>query len=130
MANLVASAQALGAEPDESRLLGLIERAAEALPRFDDPSFGALFDRYAQARVVLLGESTHGTSEFYRARAEITKRLVQKHGFSIVAVEADWPDASHVHAYISGAERPSALFCASRPGCGGTRKSGAGRLAS
>jgi erythromycin esterase-like protein len=49
-----------------------------------------MFDRFANARVVLLGEATHGTSEFYRARAQITRRLVERHGFNIVAVEADW----------------------------------------
>jgi erythromycin esterase-like protein len=42
--------------------------------------------------VVLLGEATHGTTEFYDARAAITEMLVAKHGFNIVAVEADWPD--------------------------------------
>ena len=42
----------------------------------------------------MLGEASHGTSEFYRARAAITKRLIEEHGFMIVAVEADWPDAS------------------------------------
>ena len=57
----------------------LIRRAAEPLPDFDDPAFGALFDRFAEARVVLLGEASHGTSEFYRARAAITRRLVDRH---------------------------------------------------
>jgi protein-L-isoaspartate(D-aspartate) O-methyltransferase len=74
----------------------LIAQAAEPLPDLDDPAFGALFDRFAEARVVLLGEASHGTSEFYRARAAITRRLVEKHGFSIVAVEADWPDAASI----------------------------------
>src|SRR5271169_1395553 len=71
----------------------LIREAAEPLPEPDDPAFGAMFDRFAKARVVLLGEATHGTSEFYRARAQITRRLIERHGFNIVAVEADWPDA-------------------------------------
>ena len=85
-----------------------IARAAERLPELSDPAFGRSFDRFGGSRVVLLGEATHGTSEFYRARAEITKHLVREHGFTIVAVEADWPDASHVDAYIRGRERPSA----------------------
>jgi erythromycin esterase-like protein len=72
----------------------LIRDAAEPLPDLDDPAFGALFDRFADARVVLLGEASHGTSEFYRARAAITRRLIEEHGFNIVAVEADWPDAA------------------------------------
>jgi erythromycin esterase-like protein len=51
-------------------------------------------------KVVLLGEASHGTSEFYRARAAITRRLIEEHGFSIVAVEADWPDAASLDRYV------------------------------
>jgi protein-L-isoaspartate(D-aspartate) O-methyltransferase len=78
----------------------LIRKAAEPLPEPDDPAFGAMFDRFAKARVVLLGEATHGTSEFYRARAQITRRLIERHGFNIVAVEADWPDAARIDRYV------------------------------
>jgi protein-L-isoaspartate(D-aspartate) O-methyltransferase len=78
----------------------LIRQAAEPLPELDDPAFGAMFDRFAKARVVLLGEATHGTSEFYRARAQITRRLIEQHGFNIVAVEADWPDAARIDRYV------------------------------
>ena len=78
----------------------LIRKAAEPLPEPDDPAFGAVFDRFATARVVLLGEATHGTSEFYRARAQITRRLIERHGFNIVAVEADWPDAARIDRYV------------------------------
>lgn len=77
----------------------LIREAAIRLPEIDDPAFAQPFDRFAQARVVLLGEASHGTSEFYRARAAITRRLIERHGFSIVAVEADWPDASAIDRY-------------------------------
>ena len=56
------------------------------------------------ARLVLLGESTHGTHEFYRQRAVITKRLIEEHGFTAVAVEADWPDAYRVNRWIRGAD--------------------------
>src|SRR6266571_3803050 len=54
------------------------------------------------ARFVLLGEATHGTHEFYRARSEITKRLITEKGFVAVAVEADWPDAYRVNRYVRG----------------------------
>ena len=77
----------------------LIEDAAEPMPDIDDPEFGAMFDRFGQARVVLLGEASHGTSEFYRARAAISRRLIERHGFNIVAVEADWPDAATIDRY-------------------------------
>ena len=84
----------------------MIAAAAEPLPDLDDPAFGILFDRFADRRVVLLGEASHGTSEFYRARAAITRRLIEQHGFTIVAVEADWPDAAAVDRYVR--DRPAA----------------------
>ena len=87
--------------PAKNRTLPqMIADAAEPLPDFEDPDFGRVFDRYGDRRVVLLGEASHGTSEFYRARAAITRRLVERHGFDIVAVEADWPDAAAVDRYI------------------------------
>ncbi|UGB38387.1 protein-L-isoaspartate(D-aspartate) O-methyltransferase [Frateuria soli] len=90
------------APADGSGLPGLIQAAAEPLPDPDDPAFGRLFDRYGDARVVLLGEASHGTSEFYRARAAITQRLIEAHGFTIVAVEGDWPDAAVLDRYVRG----------------------------
>jgi protein-L-isoaspartate(D-aspartate) O-methyltransferase len=90
---------------DDSSIAQLIAEAAEPLPDFDDPGFGRLFDRFGDAKVVLLGEASHGTSEFYRARAAITRRLIEKHGFSIVAVEADWPDAASLDRYVR--DRPA-----------------------
>ena len=63
-------------------------------------TFATAFDRFASSRVVLLGEASHGTSEFYRARAAITRRLIERHGFTIVAVEADWPDAAAIDRYV------------------------------
>jgi len=79
-----------------------VAAALEDLPAPDDVTFGAAFDRFADRRVVLLGEASHGTSEFYRARAAITRRLVERHGFNIVAVEADWPDAASVNRQVRG----------------------------
>jgi protein-L-isoaspartate(D-aspartate) O-methyltransferase len=77
-----------------------IWEAAEALPDIGDPLFAPLFDRYADKRIVLLGEASHGTSEFYQARAAITRRLVEAHGFNIIAVEADWPDAAAIDRHV------------------------------
>lgn len=87
---------------DEAALTALLRRHAEPLPALEDPGFARAFDRYADARVVLIGEASHGTSEFYRARAVITQRLIERHGFSIVAAEADWPDAAAVDAWACG----------------------------
>lgn len=81
----------------------------EAIRREARPLTGApgdhdeLIDRVGDARVVLLGEATHGTHEFYRQRAVITKRLIEERGFHAVAVEADWPDAHRLGRWAQGA---------------------------
>jgi erythromycin esterase-like protein/predicted phosphoribosyltransferase len=64
--------------------------------------YDPLLDLVGNARFVLLGEATHGTSEFYRERAVITRRLIEEKGFTAVAVEADWPDADRVNRYVRG----------------------------
>jgi erythromycin esterase-like protein len=56
----------------------------------------------SDARYVLLGEASHGTHEFYRERARITKQLILEKGFTTVAVEADWPDAYQINRYVLG----------------------------
>jgi len=64
-----------------------------ALPLDPVPGLHQVIDLIGDARLVLLGEASHGTHEFYRVRADITRELVAHHGFNLVAVEADWPDA-------------------------------------
>ena len=66
------------------------------------PPRDVLGDLIGDARVVLIGESSHGTQEFYAARAEITKWLIEHKGFTAVAAEADWPDAYRVNRYVRG----------------------------
>ncbi len=77
----------------------LIREEAEPIASIEGAELGPLLDRIGEARLVLLGEATHGTSEFYRMRARITQELIERRGFNIVAVEADWPDAARVDAY-------------------------------
>src|SRR2546423_15461348 len=64
------------------------------------PDYAPLMRRIGDARLVLLGEASHGTHEFYRERARITKRLIEEKGFVAVAVEADWPDAYRVNRFV------------------------------
>jgi erythromycin esterase-like protein len=85
---------------DAEQLIDVLRRTLEPLPAPDSSDFGAYFDRFGNAQVVLLGEASHGTAEFYRARAAITRRLIENHGFNIVAVEADWPDAAQVDRFV------------------------------
>ena len=87
-------------DPPGASLSSRLAAAFEPLPAPDDPAFAEAFDRFADRRVVLLGEASHGTEEFYRARAAVTRRLIDRHGFTIVAVEADWPDAAAIDRHV------------------------------
>jgi erythromycin esterase-like protein len=90
----------------------LIADAAEPLPEIDDERFGAFFDRFGDARVICLGEASHGTSEFYRARAAISRRLIERYGFNIVAVEGDWPDCATIDRFVRHREPRDIEFTA------------------
>ncbi len=96
----------VGSGTDEE--LALIRAAAEPLPAPDQRDFAAAFDRFGDRRVVLIGEASHGTSEFYRARERITRRLIERHGFTIVAIEADWPDAARLDDHVRDRAGPPA----------------------
>ena len=73
--------------------------------------YDPLLDLIGDSTIVLLGEASHGTHEFYKARAQITKRLIQEKSFNVIALEADWPDVLRVHRYIrSQSADPSALM--------------------
>jgi erythromycin esterase-like protein len=87
-------------------LARLIREGAEPISSIDEAVLDPLLGRIGDARVVLLGEASHGTSEFYRMRSRITRELVTRAGFTIVAVEADWPDARWVDAYVRHASEP------------------------
>lgn len=81
--------------------IDLIRDAAYPLTK-SASDYDSLLDFIGDSRFVLLGEASHGTHEFYRERAEITKRLIREKGFSAIAVEADWPDAYRVNRYVQG----------------------------
>ncbi len=68
--------------------------------------YSSLLDKIGDARFVMLGEATHGTHEFYKARIEITKQLIEQKGFMAVAIEGDWTDAYRVHCYLQGKGSP------------------------
>jgi erythromycin esterase-like protein len=83
-------------------LVGALRDAAQPLSGASN-DYDGLLELIGDARLVLLGEASHGTHEFYRERAQITKRLIAEKGFTAVAVEADWPDAYRVNRYVRGA---------------------------
>jgi erythromycin esterase-like protein len=92
---------------DTSPLTEMIDSSAHPLTgaaRDYDP----LLELIGDARVVLLGEASHGTHEFYRERARITRHLIEERGFTVLAVEADWPDAYRVNRWVRGTSRDTA----------------------
>ena len=80
----------------------ILRDAAHPISRVST-DYDPLMDLIGEARFVLLGEASHGTHEFYRERAQITRRLIEEKGFTAVAVEADWPDAYRVNRFVRGA---------------------------
>lgn len=90
---------------NETTTVAAVARAIHdsAQPLIGAPEdFDALLRQIGDAHYVLIGEASHGTHEFYRIRAEITKRLIRERGFTSVAVEADWPDAWRVNRFVRG----------------------------
>ncbi len=90
----------------------LLSRAVDPVKSVDNPHLDTLLARIGSSRIVLIGEASHGTSEFYRFRAAITRALIETKGFCAVAVEADWPDASRIDRYVRHQEAPSSPWTA------------------
>ena len=97
--------------PDEDLAL----RIGSVCEPFDDlaaADLEPLLQRIGDARIVLLGEASHGTSEFYRMRERISRLLIERKGFSFVAIEGDWPDAARIDHYVRHAEFPPSEWTA------------------
>lgn len=94
------AAKVAGVVTGKSVLQHIREHAKPLTGESED--YDELLEMIGGASVVLLGEASHGTHEFYRERAEITKRLIVEKGFNAVAVEADWPDAYRVNRFVRG----------------------------
>lgn len=97
--------------PGDEALVRNLADAAESFPSIA-ADLSPLLARIGSARVVLLGEATHGTSEFYRMRERITQELIVRKGFRFVAVEADWPDAARVDHYVRHFQFPPSEWTA------------------
>ncbi|MGZ3769293.1 MAG: erythromycin esterase family protein [Bdellovibrio sp.] len=76
------------------------ELESNAYPIKDSSSFDDLIEKIANSKIVMLGEASHGTQEFYSVRREISQRLIKDHGFNFIAVEGDWPDCQKINEYI------------------------------
>jgi protein-L-isoaspartate(D-aspartate) O-methyltransferase len=78
----------------------LVYRSSEHFASIDRANLESLLGRIGDARLVLMGEASHGSAEFYEMRARITRELIEKKGFNVIAVEADWPDAAQLDGYV------------------------------
>jgi len=83
------------------KLINMLNDDAEPISEKED-KYSSLLEKIGDSRYVLIGEATHGTHEFYQARAEISQQLIMKKGFMGVAIEGDWPDAYRIHRYLQG----------------------------
>ena len=101
--------------PYERALSRIIASAAEPFGSIETADLKSLLARIGDARVVLIGEASHGTSEFYRMRDRISRALIETKGFNFVAIEGDWPDAARIDHYVRHREyRPSEWTAFSR----------------
>jgi len=87
-------------ETREDRLRRQIDDACDPFLDVENANIDPLVDRVGDARIVLIGEASHGTSEFYRMRSRITARLIGEKGFRFVGIEGDWPDAARIDHYV------------------------------
>src|SRR2546423_2177299 len=101
-----------GVAPDQEAVVRKLADAAQSFSSIETADLDPLIKRIGSARIVLLGEATHGTSEFYRMRERITCDLIIKKGFRFIAIEADWPDAARVDHYVRHFEYPPSEWTA------------------
>lgn len=100
------------ARPREQTLAQKVAAACDPFDEIESAPLDRLLARIGDSKVVLLGEATHGTSEFYRMRERITRELIQKRGFRFVAIEGDWPDAARIDHYVRHLEYPPSEWTA------------------
>lgn len=97
---------------EDPALSKLIANHCEPFDSIETADLGPLLQRIGDARVVLLGEATHGTSEFYEMRSLITRALIERKGFTFVGIEGDWPDVAKIDHYVRHFEYPASEWTA------------------
>ncbi len=98
--------------PDEGEIVNAIAAFSEPFNSIEGAELDALLERIGDAKIVLLGEATHGTSEFYRMREHISQELIARKGFRFVAIEGDWPDVARLDHYVRHFEYPPSEWTA------------------
>jgi len=98
--------------PSDASLAAAVASYCEPFSSIESADLEPLLERIGDARVVLLGEASHGTSEFYRMRERISRALIVAKGFNFVAIEGDWPDAARIDHYVRHREYPPSEWTA------------------
>jgi len=111
-ARLVSPTSRPAAKTADGALAKTIKASSEKFEAITSADLEALLRRIGDARIVLLGEATHGTSEFYRMRERISRELIERKEFSFIAIEGDWPDAARIDHYVRHAEYPPSEWTA------------------
>ena len=101
-----------GLRAPDGTLAQAITKVSDKFSTIDSVNLEPMLDRLGHARVVLLGEATHGTAEFYLMRQQISRALIEHKGFSFVAIEGDWPDAARLDHYVRHREFPPSEWTA------------------
>ena len=96
----------------DETLPSLIARQGSGFESVEGADLDAMMERIGDARIVLLGEASHGTSEFYRMRARITRALIERKGFNFIGLEGDWPDVMHINHYVHHHDAPQSEWTA------------------
>ncbi len=101
-----------GLRQAEADIVNAITAFSEPFNAVEGADLGPLLERIGDAKIVLLGEASHGTSEFYRMRERISQELITRKGFRLVAIEGDWPDVARLDHYVRHFEYPPSEWTA------------------
>ncbi len=96
----------------DNEFLQEIVGVIEPFQNVKDANLNPLIERIGDARIVLLGEATHGSQEFYEMRSQITRKLIEEKGFNFIAIEGDWPDAARIDNYVRHVDCPTSEWTA------------------
>ena len=98
--------------PADGDIVRAIAASSEPFNSIGSADLDPLLERIGDAKIVLLGEASHGSSEFYRMRERISQELITRKGFRFVAIEGDWPDVARLDHYVRHFEYPPSEWTA------------------
>ncbi len=108
----VVAPQARSIVPTDEELKNLIVSSCNPFDSVETANLDPLLDRIGDAEIVLIGEASHGTSEFYKLRSRITRELIVKKNFRFVTIEGDWPDAARIDHFVRHFDTPPSEWTA------------------